>query len=192
MTTLPKTKVYLENGLEVATFGAGCFWCTEAIYQQLKGVVKVKSGFSGGYVESPTYNQVVEGTTGHAEVVQLQFDPSIITYELLVHVFFSTHDPTTLNRQGADVGSQYRSVIFYHTLSQREIAEDVRERFEEKKLYGSPIVTEITEYANFYPAEDYHANYFELNGHQPYCQFVIRPKVQKFKKEFLERLKIND
>jgi peptide-methionine (S)-S-oxide reductase len=191
MTKLPKTEVNPEIGLEVATFGAGCFWCTEAIFQQLKGVVKVQSGFSGGHVESPSYKQVVEGTTGHAEVVQVQYDPSIITFEELVHVFFTTHDPTTLNRQGADVGPQYRSAIFYHTSSQREAAERVRERFEKNKVYESPIVTELTAFANFYPAEDYHANYFELNGHQPYGQFVIRPKVQKFKKEYLERLKSN-
>lgn len=189
MTHLPKTKTSPTNGLEIATFGAGCFWCTEAIFQQLKGVEKVQSGFSGGHIEKPSYKQVVEGTTGHAEVVQLQFDPTIITFEELVQVFFTTHDPTTLNRQGADVGSQYRSVIFYHTPSQREIAEKVREEIENEMVFDSPIVTELTEFANFYSAEDYHSNYFELNGNQPYCQFVIRPKIQKFKKQYLDKLK---
>ncbi|WP_114751403.1 peptide-methionine (S)-S-oxide reductase MsrA [Pleomorphovibrio marinus] len=189
MTNLPKTELSIANGLEAATFGAGCFWCTEAIFQQLKGVEKVQSGFSGGHVEKPSYKQVVEGTTGHAEVVHLQFDPTIITFEELVQVFFTTHDPTTLNRQGADIGPQYRSAIFYHNPSQKEISERVSKGLEKDKVFDSPIVTELTEFVNFYPAEDYHSNYFDLNGHQPYCQFVIRPKVQKFRKDYLDKLK---
>lgn len=189
MTQLPKTTINLPDGKEVATLGGGCFWCTEAVFQKLKGVEQVQSGFSGGHVEAPSYNDAVNGTTGHAEVIHILFDPAAIAYEELLDVFFETHDPTTLNRQGADVGPQYRSAIFYHNENQRTKAVEKVGELERNKVYGQPIVTEITSFANFYEADDYHTNYFELNGSQPYCQFVIRPKVDKFKKHFEEKLK---
>lgn len=189
MMELPKTIINIPEGKEVATLGGGCFWCTEAVFQKLKGVDLVKSGFSGGHVDSPTYREVVTGTTGHAEVIHVLFDPEVITYEDLLEVFFETHDPTTLNQQGADVGPQYRSVLFFHSESQRNKATAMVEKLEKEKVFDRPIVTEITAFANFYEAENYHTNYFELNGSQPYCQFVIRPKVDKFKKHFQEKLK---
>lgn len=189
MTQLPKTTINIPVGKEIATLGGGCFWCTEAVFQKLNGVESVQSGFSGGHIEAPSYKDVVTGTTGHAEVIHILFDPEAITYEEILDVFFETHDPTTLNRQGADVGPQYRSAIFYHTESQRNKAVEKVADLEKANVYDAPIVTEITEFANFYEAEDYHTNYFELNGTQPYCQFVIRPKVDKFKKHFREKLK---
>jgi peptide-methionine (S)-S-oxide reductase len=189
MENLPKTVIQVPDGLEVATLGGGCFWCTEAIYQDLKGVEKVRSGYSGGYIIEPTYKQVTSGTSGHAEVIQFWFDPKLITFEEVLEIFWSTHDPTTLNRQGADVGPQYRSVVFYHSESQKEIAEFYKSKLDESGAFNKSIVTEITPFSNFYVAEDYHQNYFNDNGMQPYCQFVIRPKLEKFRKVFAEKLK---
>ncbi len=178
-----------ENKLDTATFGSGCFWCTEAIFEQLNGVVEVVSGYSGGTVPNPTYKQVTTGTTGHAEVCQITYDPQIISYDELLEVFWSTHDPTTLNRQGNDVGTQYRSVIFYHNENQKELAEKYKRKLDEAKIFPNPIVTEISPFTNFYKAEDYHQNYYELNPEQAYCSFVITPKVEKFKKIFKNKLK---
>jgi peptide-methionine (S)-S-oxide reductase len=189
MKDLPKTEVQVPGGHEIATLGAGCFWCTEAIYQNLQGVDKVLSGYSGGHVAQPSYRQVTSGTSGHAEVIQLIYDPSVISFEEILEVFWSTHDPTTLNRQGADVGPQYRSAVFYHNEGQREAAEFYKNKLNQSDAFGKPIVTEITSFSNFYVAEDYHQNYFNDNGMQPYCQFVIRPKLEKFKKVFAEKLK---
>ncbi|HMP17332.1 MAG TPA: peptide-methionine (S)-S-oxide reductase MsrA [Gemmatales bacterium] len=175
--------------LETATFGNGCFWCTEAIFQRLKGVVTVKSGYTGGKVKNPTYKQVCEGNTGHAEAIQITFDPKVITYAELLEVFWQTHDPTTLNRQGADVGTQYRSAIFYHTPEQKKLAEEYKQKLDKSGAFNKPIVTEITAASKFYVAEDYHQNYYNLNGSQPYCQAVIKPKMEKFKKVFADKLK---
>lgn len=172
-----------------ATFGAGCFWCIEACYKDLKGVLAVYPGYSGGHVIDPTYEQVCEGNTGHAEVARVEFDPSQITFDELLEVFWFVHDPTQLNRQGNDIGTQYRSVIFYHNESQKEISESYKKRLEEDKVWDNPIVTEIVPLTNFYRAEDYHHNYFELNPENMYCQSVVRPKVEKFRKVFAERLK---
>jgi peptide-methionine (S)-S-oxide reductase len=171
-----------------ATFGSGCFWCTEAVFQQLKGVKSVVSGYSGGTVADPSYEQVCTGKTGHAEVCQIEYDSQLISYEDLLEVFFSTHDPTTLNRQGTDVGTQYRSVIFYHDAEQRKTAERVMNELEAKKTFKHPIVTEITAFENFYPAEDYHQNYFKNNPNQGYCRYVIAPKLAKFEKVFKLKL----
>lgn len=170
--------------LEKAVLGAGCFWCVEAIFQDIKGVEKVESGYSGGSAKNPTYKEVCTGTTGHAEVVQLTFDPSVVTYEQLLTVFFHVHDPTTLNKQGADVGTQYRSAIFYMTDDQKKTAEKVKEDITKSGLWDDPIVTEITQFSEYYPAEDYHQNYFNENPNQSYCSYVIAPKVKKFYKEF--------
>lgn len=189
MSDLPKTTVQIPDSKAAATFGTGCFWCTEAVFQKLKGVESVQSGFSGGHVENPSYQDVVTGTTGHAEVVHVVFDPEVIAFPELLEVFWSSHDPTTLNRQGADVGPQYRSAIFYHSEDQQQEALKLRQSLDESGAFDNPIVTEITPFSNFYPAEEYHNNYFELNGNQPYCQFVIRPKVEKFKKVFAGKLK---
>lgn len=189
MKDLPKTAVKVPEGLEVATLGGGCFWCTEAIYQDLKGVERVESGYSGGHVDKPTYKQVTSATTGHAEVIQVVFDPTVITYGEVLEIFWSTHDPTTLNRQGNDVGPQYRSAVFFHSEDQKNEAEFYKKRLGESGAFNRPIITEITPFSNFYVAEDYHQNYFNDNGMQPYCQFVIRPKVEKFKKAFAEKLK---
>ena len=175
--------------LETATFGGGCFWCVEAIFQDLKGVKSVKSGYAGGHVKNPSYKEVCTGTTGHAEVTQIEFDPSVISYDDLLYVFWRTHDPTTLNRQGADVGTQYRSVIFYHDEKQKEVAEKSKKETDASGLYPNPIVTQIEPFTNFYEAEDYHQDYYNLNPNQPYCRLVIDPKVQKFKKQFKEKLK---
>lgn len=175
--------------MEKATFGAGCFWCVEAIFQKLKGVEKVESGYAGGHVENPSYKQVTSGTTGHAEVVQISYDPAIISYPELLEVFWKTHDPTTPNRQGADVGSQYRSVIFYHSESQREIAEKYKAELNESGAFNTPVITEIVPFTRFYKAEDYHQNYFNLHGREPYCTFVIQPKLEKFNEVFSERIK---
>lgn len=181
---------YPEGGKkDTATFGTGCFWCTEAIFQQLKGVIEVKSGYSGGHVENPTYKEVCEGNTGHAEVIQIVYDPSQITFDELLEAFWQSHDPTTLNRQGNDVGPQYRSVIFYHNAEQKEKAEKYKKELGEAKAFDKPIVTEITPFTNFYVAEDYHQNYYNNNGNQPYCYFVIRPKLEKFEKVFKNKLK---
>ncbi len=187
--TLPKTEVENPAGLELITLGAGCFWCTEAVFQRLAGVEKVISGYAGGIISNPTYKQICTGTTGHAEVINVYFNPKEISLESLLEVFWETHDPTTLNRQGGDVGPQYRSSIFYYNESQKEIASKLKAELNAKKVFDKPIVTEITAFSNFYPAENYHQDYFNLNGMQPYCQFVVRPKVDKLKKYFADRLK---
>ena len=175
--------------MELATFGSGCFWCTEAVFQRMKGVEKVVSGYSGGHVENPTYRQVCAGDTGHAEVIQVHYDRSQVSYEQLLEVFWKTHDPTTPNRQGNDHGPQYRSVIFYHNDDQKRLAEGYKQKLEVEKIWEDPIVTEISPFTNFYSAEDYHQNYYNENGAQPYCSFVIRPKIEKLQKIFSERLK---
>jgi peptide-methionine (S)-S-oxide reductase len=177
------------RGKELATLGGGCFWCLEAVYLELKGVEQVVSGYSGGTVPNPTYYEVCEESTGHAEVVQLTFDPQEISFKEILQVFFTIHDPTTLNRQGADVGTQYRSAIFYHSPEQKRIAEETIRELTEARLWDSPIVTEVTPFAVFYPAEDYHQEYFWRNTVQPYCQYVIVPKVLKLRKMFVEKLK---
>ena len=178
-----------QNKYEVATFGAGCFWCTEAVFQRLKGVVKVESGYSGGSVPNPTYEAVCTGKTGHAECTQITFDPKIISYKELLEVFWKTHDPTTLNRQGADAGTQYRSVIFYHNDEQKQLAGKYKNELTSAKIWSDPVVTEISSFRKFYKAEDYHQNYYNQNSNQPYCSFVITPKLDKFKKIFAEKLK---
>jgi peptide-methionine (S)-S-oxide reductase len=175
--------------METVTFGSGCFWCTEAVFQQLKGVSSVVSGYSGGHVKNPSYQQVTTGKTGHTEVCQIQFDPEQISFEDLLEVFFSTHDPTTLNRQGNDIGTQYRSVIFYHTEEQREIAERVKAELDKSGTWKNPIVTEIAPFERFYKAEDYHQNYYRNNPNQGYCRVVITPKLNKFEKVFKLKIK---
>ncbi|PSL48164.1 peptide-methionine (S)-S-oxide reductase [Chitinophaga niastensis] len=172
-----------------ATFGGGCFWCTEAQFQELEGVIKVESGYAGGAVPNPTYEQVCTGTTGHAEVIHITYDPAKIDYEELLKAFFLSHDPTQLNRQGNDVGTQYRSVIFYNNDEQQEKAEFYTKKLKESGAYDKPVVTEIAPMTTFYKAEDYHQNYYKQNGSQPYCTFVIRPKLDKFKKAFKDHLK---
>ncbi len=174
---------------ETATLAGGCFWCLEAVYDDIKGVLSVESGYSNGHVTNPTYRQVCGGDTGHAEAVRIQFDPSVVSYRDLLNVFFVIHDPTTLNRQGADVGTQYRSAIFYHSPEQKETAETLIRELNAKKIWDSPIVTEVAEAGQFYVAEDYHQEYFVRNRFQPYCQAVVAPKVAKFRKYFLELLK---
>ncbi|WP_420578474.1 peptide-methionine (S)-S-oxide reductase MsrA [Ekhidna sp.] len=175
--------------MEKATFGSGCFWCTEAMFQRLKGVSNVKSGYAGGSTKNPSYKEVCSGKTGHAEVIQFDYDPEVISYDELLEVFWKTHDPTTLNRQGNDVGTQYRSVVFYHNEKQKELAEAYKLKLNESKIWPDPIVTEISPLNdNFYPAETDHDNYFNENGSQPYCAFVVAPKVEKFKKVFSEKL----
>ena len=173
---------------DTAIFGAGCFWCVEAIFQEVKGVQKVESGFSGGNVKNPSYKLVCTGTTGHAEVARITYDPSIVIYEQLLEVFFKVHDPTTLNRQGADEGTQYRSAVFYTNEHQKAVAERAKQLLNASGAYASPIVTEIAPFTEFFKAEDYHQNYYNQNGEQPYCKFVIRPKVEKFEKVFKELL----
>jgi peptide-methionine (S)-S-oxide reductase len=176
-------------GMDTATFGAGCFWCVEAVFSEMKGVAKVTSGYAGGTVTDPTYKQVCTGTTGHAEVARIVFDPAVVTFDELLEVFWQTHDPTTLNKQGADVGTQYRSVIFYHNDEQRRIAEHYRIELDKSGAFGAPIVTEISPLPVFYPAENYHQEYYAQNPDQGYCQYVIRPKVEKFRKAFANKLK---
>ncbi len=178
-----------NSNLELATLGGGCFWCLEAVYDQLRGVSDVVSGYSGGHVHQPTYKQVCAGTTGHAEVVQVAFDPSVVTFGDILRVFFTIHDPTTLNRQGADVGTQYRSAIFYRTEEQKTVAEQVIAVLTAEKLWDAPIVTEVTPFDRFYPAEDYHQEYFARNPYQGYCQFIIAPKVAKFRQKYLSQLR---
>jgi len=175
--------------MEHATLGGGCFWCLEPIYDALRGVTDVVSGYAGGHVPAPTYEQVCTGRTGHAEVIQITLDPAVISYRELLEVFFTVHDPTTLNRQGADVGTQYRSVIFYHSPGQRAIAEEVIADVARQGLWRDPLVTQLVPYDAFYPAEDYHQRYFERNPNQGYCRVVIAPKVAKFRQKYLERLK---
>ncbi len=179
----------MQNKTEIATLGGGCFWCIEAIYERVRGVIKVTSGYSGGHVENPTYEQVSTGTTGHAESVQIEFDPTVISYNEILDIFWQIHDPTQLNRQGNDIGPQYRSVIFYHDERQKEIALKSKAELEKENIFDKPIVTEITAFKRFYPAESYHKNYYDRNSDEPYCQLVITPKLQKFKKHFSEYLK---
>lgn len=181
----------MTNSTEIATLGAGCFWCVEAVFQDLIGVQSVVSGYAGGKVKNPNYRQVCTGTTGHAEVAQISFDPNVISFAELLEVFWRTHDPTTLNRQGADTGTQYRSVIFYHSDAQRTTAESSKAAADASNLWPNPIVTEISPLDIFYPAEDYHQNYFNENPHQPYCMAVIDPKVRKFRSSFSHKLKSN-
>ncbi len=175
--------------MEKATFGAGCFWCVEAIFQNLKGVTQVVSGYTGGQLENPSYQQICTGTTGHAEVTQITFDPEIISYTELLEIFWKTHDPTTLNSQGNDVGSQYRSAVFYHQQDQKEQAEKMKALLEQSKVWPDPIVTEISPLGTFFPAEDHHQNYFNEHGEQPYCQLIIKPKVQKLENLFGNKVK---
>ena len=177
------------TGMDTITLGAGCFWCVEAVFTELKGVKSVTSGYMGGHVKNPSYREVCNGTTGHAEVAQLTYDPKEITFDEILEVFWQTHDPTTLNRQGADVGTQYRSAIFYHTDEQRRIAEEYKVKLDASGAFRAPIVTEITAASTFFPAEDYHQDYYALNGEQGYCQMVIRPKLDKFRKVFADKLK---
>ena len=179
----------MNANLQTATLAGGCFWCLEAVYDELKGVHSVESGYAGGHVDNPSYRDVCTGTTGHAEVVQIRFDPNVISYRDLLNVFFTIHDPTTLNRQGADIGTQYRSAIFYHDEEQKKTAEEAIKDLNAQKIWDNPIVTEVTRFDKFYQAEDYHQEYFANNSSQPYCQVVVAPKVAKFRKHFLEMLK---
>jgi peptide-methionine (S)-S-oxide reductase len=178
-----------QEAVEVATLGGGCFWCTEAVFSELRGVAKVESGYSGGTVADPSYEQVCSGKTGHAEVVQVTFDPTKISFKEILQIFFTVHDPTTLNRQGGDVGTQYRSVIFYHNSSQKAAAEQAIKEIGAAKIWDAPIVTEVEPFKAFYKAESYHQEYFENNPRQPYCQTVIAPKVKKFREHYREKLK---
>ncbi len=179
----------MESGNQIGTLAGGCFWCLEAVFLELRGVLKVESGFSGGSLAEPTYRQVCDQETGHAEVVQVTFDPKVITYSDLLKVFFSVHDPTTLNRQGGDVGTQYRSVIFCHSIEQEQVAQKVINELDHKNIWDNPIVTQVVPLEKFYKAENYHQNYFANNANQPYCGIVIAPKVAKFRKEFIDKLK---
>jgi len=175
--------------MEIATFGSGCFWCTEAVFQRIKGVEKVTSGYAGGHVKNPTYRQVCGGQTGHAEELQVEYDPAQISYPELLEIFWKTHDPTTPDRQGNDVGPQYRSVIFYHNEEQKRLAEEYKQKLDAAGIWEDPIVTEIAPFSNFYPAEDYHQNYYNENPRESYCSFIIRPKVEKLEKVFKDKLK---
>lgn len=175
--------------LQKATFGMGCFWCSEALFQELKGVTSVKSGYEGGTVANPSYEDVCTGTTGHAEVIEVTYDPAVIKYEELLEVFWKSHDPTTLNRQGADVGTQYRSVVFYHNDEQKQLAEKYKKELNDAKAFNKPIVTQITKASPFYVAENYHQDYFNKNGTEPYCKMVILPKMEKLEKLFKDKLK---
>jgi peptide-methionine (S)-S-oxide reductase len=183
------TKIMSSTNLDTATFGAGCFWCVEAQFQLLDGVESVKSGYSGGTVKNPSYKEVCTGRTGHAEVCQVLYDTTKLSYEDMLQAFWKSHDPTQLNRQGNDVGTQYRSVIFYHNEKQHALAEEYKKKLNDSGAYNDPVVTEISPFTVFYEAEDYHQNYFNENGDAPYCSFVIQPKVEKFRKVFKEKLK---
>ena len=178
-----------SNGRESITLGGGCFWCVEAVYEELKGVERAESGYSGGNAANPSYREVSTGNTGHVEVVQVSFDPKVISLKEILEIFFHVHDPTTLNRQGADVGTQYRSAIFYTNAEQKKVAEQVIQATTAAKLWPDPILTEVSPLKEFYKAEDYHQEYFKLNGTQPYCRAVIAPKMSKFRKEYKDRLK---
>ncbi|MCC6582983.1 MAG: peptide-methionine (S)-S-oxide reductase MsrA [Chitinophagales bacterium] len=184
-----KVKKNMNANLEVATFGGGCYWCIEAIFQRLEGVEKVESGFSGGQVKNPTYREVCTGATGHAEVIQITFDTTKISFEEILKVFFTMHDPTTLNQQGNDIGTQYRSSIFYHNEAQKKVSEEIITALNQAKAYPSTIVTEVTPFDVFYKAEDYHQNYYNDNSGEGYCRYVIQPKIEKFEKVFKDRLK---
>lgn len=189
-TILKINAMSVPNGkIEKATLGGGCFWCTEAVFLRLKGVESVRSGYSGGHVKNPSYREVTTGSTGHAEVVQITFDPAVITFRDILEVFFAVHDPTTLNRQGADVGTQYRSAIFFHSLEQKVIAERAILDLENEKAFDRPVVTEVTSFTAFFPAEEYHGNYYDRNKSQPYCSMVISPKIKKLEKLFRDKLK---
>jgi peptide-methionine (S)-S-oxide reductase len=179
----------MNTNLQTATLAGGCFWCLEAVYDEIKGVHGVESGYAGGQMANPTYRAVCNGDTGHAEVIQVHFDPNVVSYRDLLNVFFAIHDPTTLNRQGADVGTQYRSAIFYHDEEQKKTAEDLIKDLNAQKIWDRPIVTEVTKLDKFYMAEDYHQEYFARNPYQPYCMAVVSPKVSKFRKHFIEMLK---
>ena len=179
----------MNTNLQTATLAGGCFWCLEAVFDEVKGVQSVESGYAGGHVDNPSYREVCTGRTGHAEVVQVHFDPNIVSYRDLLNVFFAIHDPTTLNRQGADVGTQYRSAIFYHNDEQKKIAEELIKELNAQNIWERPIVTEVIPLDKFYMAEDYHQEYFARNPYQPYCQAVVAPKVSKFRKHFLDMLK---
>lgn len=179
-----------DDILATATFANGCFWCTEAVFQELKGVIRVTSGYTGGHIKNPTYEQVCNKDTGHAECLQIEFDPAQISFDELLEVFWETHDPTTLNRQGNDVGPQYRSAIFYHNVQQKEEAEKYKADLEKSGVFDAPIVTSIEPFTIFYPAENYHADYYKRNSAQPYCYYVIKPKMEKFKKVFGNKLKV--
>jgi len=185
-TIKPKT---MNEELEVATLGSGCFWCTEAFFLKLNGVESVVSGYSGGKVKNPAYREVCTGMTGHAEVIQVKFNPKVISFEEILEVFWNTHDPTTLNKQGADEGTQYRSAVFYHSEEQKKVADQYKGQLDKSGVYKNRIVTEITPFSVFYPAEDYHQNYYALNPNQGYCQYVIRPKVEKFNKQYASKFK---
>jgi peptide-methionine (S)-S-oxide reductase len=178
-----------EKNLETATFGSGCFWCTEAIFLNVDGVHKVESGYAGGKVKNPTYKEVCSGLTGHAEVIQIKYDPKVISYKDVLEIFWKTHDPTTLNRQGADEGTQYRSVIFYHNEEQKRLAEFYKKKLDDEGVFNDPIVTEISPLTNYSKAEDYHQNYYNLNSSAPYCSYVIQPKLEKFKKVFAQKVR---
>jgi len=179
----------MKTDKEIATLGGGCFWCLETVFAELKGIEKVESGYSGGKSSHPNYRDVCSGTTGHAEVIQVTFDPKTISFKEVIEVFFAIHDPTTLNRQGADVGTQYRSAIYYHTPDQKTIAEQVIKELNAAGVWKAPIVTEVAPFKIFYKAEDYHQDYFKNNPEQMYCQMVVAPKVLKFRKQFIDRLK---
>jgi len=175
--------------MEIATLAGGCFWCLEAVYLEMEGVLKVVSGYMGGPKPNPTYEQVCSGTTGHAEVVQITFDPAVTTFRELLEVFFTIHDPTTLNRQGNDIGTQYRSAIFYHSAEQQQIASEVMQEIEAEKIWDGPIVTQLEAASEFFSAEGYHQDYYSRNTQQPYCMFVVRPKVQKFRSKFAKKMR---
>ena len=182
-------RVIMNDSVQLATFAGGCFWCTEAVFLEVKGVEKVVSGFTGGFIKNPAYREVCNGTTGHAEGIQITFNSKEVAYEDLLEIFFTTHDPTTLNKQGADVGTQYRSAIFYHSLEQKEKAENYIQLIEKEKLYANPVVTQIEEASVFYLAEDYHQNYYNQNKEQGYCEYVIAPKLDKLRKYYKSKLK---
>jgi methionine-S-sulfoxide reductase len=184
-----KPEKIMNSNYEIATLGGGCYWCMEAVFQRLDGVENVESGFSGGHVKNPTYQEVCTGTTGHAEVIQITFDPSKTSFEEILKIFFTMHDPTTLNRQGNDVGTQYRSAVFYHNEAQKKAAEEIIAALNREHAYDSPVVTEVTPFKAFYKAEDDHQNYYNNNKSQPYCAYVIQPKIEKFEKVFKDRLK---
>ena len=185
-----KPKSTASKRLEVTTLGGGCFWCTEAVFNQLRGVEEIEPGYSGGNLENPTYEQVSTGTTGHAEVAQITFDPDIISFKEILQIFFSAHDPTTLNRQGSDVGTQYRSVIFYHDNQQKVVAEQVIKELTEEEVFDKPIVTQLEPFKEFYKAEDYHKDHFKRHPEQPYCQVIIAPKLAKLRKLYMTKLKL--
>ena len=187
-TSVPPTQMS-QHSLDTVTLGAGCFWCVEGVYLELKGVEKVVSGYSGGHQENPSYKEVCNGTTGHAEVAQISFDPELVSFREILEVFFLVHDPTTRNRQGNDVGTQYRSAIFYHSQAQKDTAETIIRELNASGAWDNPIVTEVKPFEKFWPAEDYHQNYYQQNSEQPYCQYVVRPKLEKFRKVFKDKLK---